>query len=372
MSNCVKNKIERMSGVELLRIIAICMIVASHCLPYYGNSNELYYVNLNVATNSINVFLMIMIKYLGQIGNCIFIVIASYFLLERNFIKWKKIKMIITDSFVFSVAILIVALLLKVNLSGKEIIKQIFPITFQGCWFVGCYLFLYVIHPALNMIINACNQKKLLRISVVLFMLYSVISILQGGAGYYYNFLIGFIMIYFITAYFKLYLLNTAVNKKVNLWLIVITTIGLILLLVITDILGLKKVSFSNKMLKWNIFTNPIIIVLSLSIFNLFNSFKFKNNTINKLSCLTLYIYMLHENPVVRDNFKPWLFNKFINYNIWLSISLLFFITILFCIPVSLMYINVIKKYIYKISDWFFNMMTYIYLKLERKLLTIK
>lgn len=160
MSNCVKNKIERMSGVELLRIIAICMIVASHCLPYYGNSNELYYVNLNVATNSINVFLMILIKYWGQIGNCIFIVIASYFLLERNFIKWKKIKMIITDSFVFSIAILIVALLLKVNLSGKEIIKQIFPITFQGCWFVGCYLFLYVIHPALNMIINACNQKN--------------------------------------------------------------------------------------------------------------------------------------------------------------------------------------------------------------------
>lgn len=64
----------RNSGVELLRIVAILLIVMSHCLPFYGSPSFKFYVNLNLATKDIDHLIMIFIKYFGQIANCVFIV----------------------------------------------------------------------------------------------------------------------------------------------------------------------------------------------------------------------------------------------------------------------------------------------------------
>ena len=126
----------------------------------------------------------------------------------------------------FAVLILFIAILFGVEITNKDFVKQLFPITFQSCWYVGCYLFLYTIHPCLNNIITGLSQVIMLRVTVVMFLLCSCLSLIVRE-GYYYNFLIAFIMIYFIVGYMKLYLEDLTGNRKINF---TIMTIGIVVI----------------------------------------------------------------------------------------------------------------------------------------------
>lgn len=362
----------RESGIELLRLIAILMIVASHSLPFYGNPDSAYYVNLNSATMIPSHFVMSFIKYFGQIGNCIFMVISAFFLLDSKNVKKKKVLMLIMDSFCFSVVILFIALLCGVRVLGKEFIKQLLPITYQGCWFVGCYLFLYLVHPILNKIISGCDKLRLLRVSLLLFVLYSILSTVLGGEGYYYNFLVAFIMIYFVTAYFKLYLIGVSSNRKINISMICIGLFGLLALLFVTNVAGLRLSSMSEKMLKWNIFSNPLIVLFAIGMFNLFKGVHFKSAKINSLAALILYVYMIHENPLVRDNFKPLFFQNSPFSASLISSFLLMIFTVVFCFPVSGIYKIIVQKVGWKVWMFIWDDFERAYLKLEEKMLKIK
>lgn len=361
----------RNSGVELLRIVAILLIVMSHCLPFYGSPSCKFYVNLNLATKDINHLIMIFIKYFGQIGNCVFIVISSYYLIDNNYIKWDKVKQIIFDSFIFSFVILIICILCGVNVSSKTLLQQLLPITFQGCWFVGCYLFLYLLHPFINLIIKKSNKLDLLRITTILVVLYSVLPNVFGDYKYYNNFLIGFITIYFVTAYFKLYLKKSSDNLALNIKFILIGVAVILFLISFTNILGNYYDMFNNKMLKWNVFSNPFIIILSIGLFNCFKKLRFYSNRVNTIASLTLYIYMIHENPLIRDNFKPWIFNVLNDYNIWLCILFLNLLTLIFCIPISYVYLKLFQNHIYFIFNNLINKFKFIYKKIENYLMKI-
>lgn len=361
----------RNSGVELLRIVAILLIVMSRCLPFYGSPSFKFYVNLNLATKDIDHLIMIFIKYFGQIGNCVFIVISSYYLIDNNYIKWDKVKQIIFDSFIFSFVILIICIICGVNVSSKTLLQQLLPITFQGCWFVGCYLFLYLLHPFINLIIQKSNKLDLLRITTILVVLYSVLPNVFGDYKYYNNFLIGFITIYFVTAYFKLYLKNSSDNLALNIKFIFIGVAVILFLISFTNILGNHYDMFNNKMLKWNIFSNPFIIILSIGLFNCFKKLRFYSNRVNTIASLTLYIYMIHENPLIRDNFKPWIFNVLNDYNIWLRILFLNFLTLIFCIPISYVYLKLFQNHIYYIFNNLINKIKFIYKKIENYLMKI-
>lgn len=137
---------------------------------------------------------------MGQIGNVIFIICSSYFLLESKKANAKKVLYIIFDTFFISIAFLIFFLLLGYDLSAKEIIKQFFLITLKNNWFIGVYLIFYIIHPLLNIIIDKLDKKRLFHVNVFILIYYLCIQFIVAPN---YNNIIGFILIYFIVAYLK-------------------------------------------------------------------------------------------------------------------------------------------------------------------------
>lgn len=371
MCNNLRGMKERESGIELLRLVAIIIIIASHSLPFYGDPNSKFYINLNFATSNLEHFIMIFIKYFGQIGNCIFMVISSWFLLEDGTINKKKIQCIVIDSFVFSVGILLIAMTIGLEISNNDIIKQFFPISFQNCWYIGCYLFLYTVHPCLNKIIAGFSQKIMLRVTMTLFLLYSCMSIIIRE-GYYYNYLIAFIMIYFIVAYMKKYLQDASKNYQINFIIAGMGVFGIFLSLVITNLLGLRLNIISDKMLMWNIFSNPFIILISIGCFNLFRTVHFKSAFVNLNASLSLYVYMIHENPIVCADLKP-IFFKHILYGASMrSVIILMLITIFSCFPLSLLYKMFFQYYFLRIGTLFFSRIETCYLVIEKKLLKMK
>ena len=309
----VKNK-ERQSGIELLKIIAMLAIVIYHVSQTYGiphSSLDIapdYFIDINSATKQISNIIIIFFRYFGALGNDIFFIATAWFLLESKKCKKNKIFQMVIDVWIISIIIsLLFVTLYPHKISNVYIIKSIIPITTATNWYITCYVLFYIIHAGLNIIISNINQKQHLAFDLILIFIYGFICTLQYDLLYF-NYLLQFIMIYFIIAYAKKYMENTFSNIRNNKIILIISSLFLIILILSTNFLGLKISFFHDKVIRWAKGNNPLIILIAFSLFNIFRDKNFVNKTINKWSSLTLLIYILHENIIFRTYLRPYIF----------------------------------------------------------------
>ena len=356
----------RNSSIELLKIISIFMIVLSHSVPLWSIEIQEGLIDLNLASLDIQNMILVFFKYLGQIGNAIFIICSSYFLLDNNKINAKKVLYIMADVFFISIAFLIVFLLLGYNLSSKELIKQIFPTTFKNNWFVTVYLIFYIIHPLLNIIIEKLNKKSLLHICMFIVIYYFCIQFIFEPTTNYQD-IVGFVLIYFIVAYLKNFLRNYSLNKKLNIIVLLISCIAFISFIILENFIGCKIKMLSDNILRFATLMNPLVIIISISLFNLFVNKNYNNLKINYISSLSLLIYLIHENALVREYTKAFYWTNIENIFSYRYISLLVLFTTIGVFLVSLviasLYKETIQKLIKKICDSIWNFL----IKIEEK-----
>ncbi len=284
---------ERNSSVELLKVISILLIVLSHAAASapintsYGGGNLEVFVSLKI-----------LLTNLGQIGNCIFFICSVWFLLESRNQKINKTIKMIMETFLASVFCLSLVLIAGYKVPLKEIVFSFFPLTYGYYWFISCYILVYLIHPYFNIVIERLSQFQHFCIIGVFLILYSFYVLLIGGNFFYYNELIGFISLYFITAYYKKYILSKLNIRTNNLILLpsLIWIIGSILL----AILAVNVSIFSNKIMWFNKFINPCFILMGLGLVTLAQKRLFYRPLINYFSSLTLLIFMLHNNKLIR------------------------------------------------------------------------
>ena len=154
-----------------------------------------------------------------------------------------------------------------------------------------------------------------------------------------------------------------------------ISTIMLIGLEIITNFIGLKYSFFSDQVLRWCIFNNPIIMIMSGCMFFIFKSLNVKkllSKLTGKIACLSLLVYVLSENLLLNSKIKPLIWDYiFINFSyqhlvLWvLLISVLFFLGALI---ISILFKNTVQKIAYLCFDAIFDKMQYSYNKLICKI----
>ena len=301
----------RLSGIELLKIIAVILIIFSHTLPSYGQPGRPAFIDLNFASTDFQVAVMGFFRYFGQIGNAIFIVCSAYFLLDSKTVKGYKILYIVVDSFVISIGYLCSFLIAGYKLSAGEIALQFIPITSRFNWFIGCYLIIYAVHPLLNKIVYGISKRNFLIFNIFLFVLYSVFEFFGGDDinMFYYTHLVGFICLYFFTGFVKLYMQNFLNNLKLQGVILAVCIVCIVGLFALTEFLCLKIDALSDKINHWDEINNPFMIGIAFSSFALFSKLNFKSRFVNYLSSLSLLVYMLHENVLFRGYAKPQVFD---------------------------------------------------------------
>lgn len=359
-------KNDRNSGIEILKIISIILIIMSHSVPFYGPDSS-FYINLNEASTSYVDIMFIVIRYMGQLGNVVFIICSSYYLLNKTSWNFSKIFKIIIDSFIISVSIYAMYFAYSKEFNLNVAIKQFLPITFNNNWFVTCYLLFCLIYPILNVITKQLKRTVHLFIILVLAILYCGVSFVLNGA-YYFNFLIGFIVIYFIVSYWRLYIQNNPKYNSVFYFILMSVMICLLVgIILFTNYIGLKYSIFSNQLLRWNTFINPLIIFIGISLFALFYKIRFFSKLINYFSSLSLFIYMIHENYCIREYIKPMFFNSF-SGSVWQAFFLLLSINISCSFLLAILYDITIGFISYYSSKKFTSFSYILYNKIENKL----
>ena len=351
----IMNKKTRACGIELLKIICMIMIVISHSIPKYGEAafpNS--HINLLVPTKDVQTLVILIFNYLGQMANGPFIVCSAYFLLDSSSVKSRKVWNFVFDTFLFSIAFLVVGLGLGFDIPKSDIIRQILPITYENNWFVGCYLLLYLIHPFLNMVIEKMSQKQLLTMNIIAISLYCGIGFILENK-YYYTVFIGFIIYYFITAYVKKYMQNLSANKKWNLWVMIFSVVAIIVTIIVTNYFGFHLDVLKNQMCRWCKFINPFIVLFAISSFNLFKQMKFQNKAIETTASVSLLVYIIHENYIFYTYGKPLFFDyiyRTFGYE-YVALWCLVFAAVCFVgsLIIALIYKYTLQKLVIKVCD---------------------
>lgn len=114
----------RDSGVELLKIIAVILIVISHVVLTLITENEYipysdYLLDCTHATTNVTVLLLAVMRHFGALGNWIFFVASAWFLLDSTKASGKKMMGMLLDIWVISVLFLGITLLIRGEVSGK-------------------------------------------------------------------------------------------------------------------------------------------------------------------------------------------------------------------------------------------------------------
>lgn len=292
----------RQSGVELLKIIAILLIIMSHCTQTLEK-----FTDFQAPTTDIQLLILRFLRFDGQLGNIIFVTASSWFLVGKPINKVKAVNLAL-DSQLISTFIFIVfttlclAFNISINLGPRLFLDNLFPDLFEKVWFVPTYILFYLIVPYLNQILNNISQREHFGICLFVFFFYYILSLI--GIEPCFSGLFGFIVLFFIVSYFKLYCPKIMQNRKLGLICFFIFTLLFIITVIVKNYLGLK-ISYFKTYPKLDSFHSIGLFSIIFSLFVVFLNIDFKNRFINYLSSLSLFVYCIHENALVRETLRP-------------------------------------------------------------------
>lgn len=382
---------QRNSSIEALKIFGILLIVISHVVQTLGgNGNpyipfEGYGINMSAATTDLKQLLIVMLSYSGHFGNTIFFVCSAWFLLDSSSARKQKILLMLADIWTVSIVILAVVLILRRGqLNESLVFISLLPTTFENNWYLNCYLLFFAIHPILNRIIYGFSQRVLFRATLCMSILYFIISFITrltahmfgAGTTFFSSSLIIWIVIYFVIAYCKLFAKEATENKALNIILVIVGIIGYYGLIVITNIVELKTGLLSDSLQLWYLSYNPFLIVLVIGLFNLAKGVHFYNKGINYISKLSLYIYIIHENRLLRTLYRPAMWNyiyEHYGYSHVLGwVFILVVIVLAFGLIGSIIYYETLHNLVLRICENIYPNLLHTWRSIENKLLKIQ
>lgn len=377
------NNIDRQtrdSGIELLKIFAIFVIVINHTVQSLTNEaynipNNGFVIDISRATTNIQCILLQIFRHFGVLGNSVFFICSAWFLLKSKNWNKKKWLFMVIEIWVVSIVIFIITyIILHGNISIGIIISSLFPTTFGNNWYMTCYLLFYPIHPILNSIVNMMNQRQLFRSTLVMVFLYVFMNFINCS-WFFSSAIILWITIYFAIAYMQKYLMSFVDNIRENIILFIIGVIGFIGIILITDICGLYSQVLSDKVMRWVNNCNPFLLAMSIAMFNIARNIHFKNRFINYISKLSLLIYIIHENIILRTYFRPAMWNyvykRFGYSDVIQWVFIISFIIFIFGILCSILYVLTLQRFVNKVSGKLYEVVRIKYLLFKKFCLMI-
>jgi hypothetical protein len=346
-------KVQRESGVELLRIVLMFMIIVHHLIgqglnmQYLGTAR---YLNIPHAT-----VLLFIDNFLIIAVNCFFFISGFYG------IKFKSINLIslIFQSVFYGIAI---DLVFKVPLSFHSLVMNLFNVITGEWWFLTCYFFMYLIAPLFNAGIKTLTEAQFIYILIVFFILntrigvYATTSygpILGVSSGYSF---FSFAAIYLLGRYIKIYLADkdSFIVKRSFPILLVSLLLNFLLVLCVYHYHPEKMYPTILN------YSNPLIVLSAVSFFFCFKKLNFSNAFINSISTCVFGVYLIHVHPQFAVNINMHIMHLF-NFNISsFNIVVLYLLGVSFVILSGALFIEKIRTIIFSPVLKFFASNTYL------------
>lgn len=287
---------ERNLGIDLLRLIAIALIVMLHIMNQAGLMSCFRASGLlmeQIGNNLVRI---------GGMGVTLFALISGFVMLP---VRWKPERFLALwlQVVVLSLSLCVIGELIEPGSVESEFwIRSAFPVTQRCFWYFSCYSFVFLLSPLINRSLLAMNRRQI----IALF--WGVLGLASGGSflGYLYygdTFAIagGFSAMWLVC----MYIVGACVRKERILfraarWKLLLCALFLILLNAliawIVDLNGLSTAPFSK-------YSTPFLVLACVLLLVLCANWKPQGRSasglIRVLAPLSFGVYVIHVHNTV-------------------------------------------------------------------------
>ena len=326
----MENITNRQSNYELLRIIAMMMVVGLH----YFNAGMGGAIG-NVSIGTTNYYLTYLFESIFMVGVNVFVLISGYFMIKKDTINIRKcVDLLILLAF-YGICFYIIRIFIGIDkFSIKNLIKVSLPILTGSRWFVKTYIILVILSPFLNKSLRNLNENQYKALIIILLVLFSIWPsfipyppVSDGGYG-----IINFVVLYSIGGYIKLYH-----NKKSkNIYYILI----FIIMALTTFLFSIK---YNQTSWKYDFIS---VMIGGIMLFMIFKNIELNSKVINFFARYAFGVYIIHGDYQVTEFIYKGILkcNLFYNSNFYI---IHIFISIL-CIYIVCSIIDYFREVIFK------------------------
>lgn len=300
MTQNLQNKAERNSAIEMLRIVAMLLIVCSHA-SFHG---EFPQQSSSILLNNIMLDWLV----LGNVGVDLFIMITGYFFCKKTF-HFSALNKLFVSVWFYSMLGLLVGVITGTNYSWMQIIRGVFPTVFKEYWFFTAYIVLLIFSPCLNGFLKHTTKIQLSRLIGMLAVIWAVIPTFTKQ-DFFGNEIPQFILLYLIGAYFQMYPNNVLKRPIYHKMLVAISVAMLFTSSVVLRAAGRWLTVLQGHENLFYARNSVLIVACAIGVFcwgiyaNAFN-----NSAINIISGCTFGIYLFHDNTTMRRVLWGWFDN---------------------------------------------------------------
>lgn len=315
----------RLLGLDILKILSTFLIVIHHLSKHGGFFQNATPTNQAVLTIANALFLP---------SVNIFVFVSAYLINKKGKASWKNYLKLYGQILFYTLLTYTLACLLKFEtFSLKVLIKNFLPISYPVFWFAKAYLVMYLISPLLLKITQNMQKKEYLITIIISLIIITICSYFKKIS--FLPLESGFNAIWFAVLFiFAGYQAKFGVNLKKYITLIIFAISSICACFIILK----YKMSVN--------YTHIIVVVQTISLFNLMYDIKTTNKIISKIityiSTCTFGIYLLHDGKFIQSKLYN---NIFQTYNYYSqSNSLAYFLLFLMIIFIAGIIVETIRK----------------------------
>lgn len=291
MSELTKNNTPkvRSSNLELLRIIAMLSIMASHSVINAGIPDLFDYNNI-----SANMLFLQLFAMWGKTAINAFVMISGYFMCTSK-LTIKRFSKVYLEVKFYAIVLFAVFLILGYEaLSFKRLFDLVFGVI-RGIngGFTSSFIAFYLFIPFYNLLIGAMNKKQHLSLIIALVCLFSVGATIFASP-YVYSEFTWFIVLYFIAAYIRLYPEKWMNNNKICAPVLAGLILCVYAFVVLVDFVG-SKFGFTSITYLSSDSNKILAMLIGVFAFLTFKNLNIKNSKfINTVASTTFGVFLIH------------------------------------------------------------------------------
>lgn len=314
---------ERQSNMELLRIVAMLMIITLHYLDK-GNVLPAF-----AQSSSINHYLAWWLEACCYGAVNLYVLISGYFMVESKFTFKKLVVLwlqILFYSWVIGAVCLATGLVGAEQKSLYELIFIAFPVTSAHYWFATVYVILFAVSPFLNVCIAKMKRqqhKACIAVTVILFSVWNTVLPFTNAVTDREGMDIAwFVCLYVIAAYIRKYP-DCIKRKKITYTIGYIGFSTLVFLFGIGCVFAEKTIGklggYATMLYAYN---SLAVLAAGLCLFACFTKVNISGKKIGKfinmLATATFGVYLIHEHRYLRYLWPQWLGVENYSNTVWM------------------------------------------------------
>ena len=256
---------QRNANIEMLRILAMIMVIMLHSL---AGSGALY------EQSGFSYHFYWWMEALAVCAVDVFVLISGYFLIDSKF-KLQNVFRILIITWTFS----LLFSLLSVKISGTHtsftfLLKMFFPVLTKKYWFVNAYLAMYLLSPFINKLIRCLNKQQF---TILLWIIIAMMIIrptlfpkvwaqdLTAGLSVFF-----FIALYLIAVWIHMYGNEWKINSTHCILVYFLLSLFLVVSKAVLLLLGISEDTAS----RYYSYDSAVVVLEALALFLGFLNFK--------------------------------------------------------------------------------------------------